>query len=217
MRLRTCPVTAATAAAAILLTLLPSQLPAAEEEEDPQPELTEQIRFASPDRKYALRIMYDAALNEKMTPHNPRENDGIFSNAMHALAIVSLPEKEIMQDLTESVFESGNNFAGLTLLWSSDSKWCAFYHRFPRTGYTSVYHVTGDKFQLAHKPDDLNVPTKGDVRNEYVEPIRWVKPGVLQLSIERIYRSDDEPSGDTTGFTASFDGRGKWKVLKKKR
>ena len=60
------------------------------------------------------------------------------------------------------------------------------------------------------------MPSKGDVRNEYIEPVRWVKPGVLELSVQRIYRGD-EPSGDTTGFTASFDGKSKWKVLKKKR
>ena len=217
MRLHTRPIAAAAAATAILLCLLASQLAAAEPEEDPKPELTEKIRFPSPNGKYALRIMYDAELNEQMTPHNPRENDGIFSNAMHELAIVSLPGKEIMQDLTESVFANGNNFAGLTLLWSSDSKWCAFFYAFPRIGYTSVHHLAGDKFQLAHEPDDLNIPSKGDVRNEYITPIRWVKPGVLELSVERIYRDGDEPSGDTTGFTASFDGKGKWKVLKKKR
>ena len=202
--------------AAILLILFASQLPAAEPAEDPKPELTEKISLPSPDGKYALRIMYDAALNEKMTAHNRPENDGIFSNAMHELAIVSLPAKEIMHDLTEITFQEGNNFEGLTLLWASDSKWCAFYHRFPRVGYTRVYHLAGDKFKLAHKPYDLGVPSKGDVRNEHIEPVRWVKPGVLELSVERVY-DGDEPGGDTTGFTASFDGRGKWKVLKKKR
>ena len=113
MRLRTPHLSAA--AAAILVASLAIELPAAESEEEPKPELTEEIRFRSPNGKYALRIMYDAALNEGMTGQNPPENDGIFSNAMHALAIVSLPGKEIMQDLTESVFQDGNNFAGLTL------------------------------------------------------------------------------------------------------
>ena len=231
---------AAAVVAAILLALLASQLPAAEPEDEPKPELTEKISSPSPNGEYALRIMYDAALNEGMTARNPPENgasgeerdmdeagegeasgegehnDGIVSHAIHGLAIVSLPGKEVLQELTESVFESGNTFYDLTLLWSSDSNWCAFYHRFPRTAYTSVYHLAGDKFRLAHKPDDLNIPTKGDVRNEYILPIRWVKPGVLELSVERIYRGD-EPRGDTTGFTASFDGEGKWKVLKRKR
>ena len=219
--LRTRPVAAAVAAILLALTatsfaeVAPSATPA-EPEDEPTPELTEDIRFRSPNGKYALRIMYDAALNEKMTPHNQPENDGIFSLAMHRLAIVSLPGKEIMQDLTDSVFDSGNNFAGLTLMWSTDSKWCAFYHRFPRIGYTSVYHRAGDRFNLAHKPDELDVPSKGDVRNEYIAPERWVKPGVLELSVERIYRDHDEDD-DVIGFTASFDGKGKWKVLKKKR
>ena len=216
MRLDTRPVAAAAAATLLISLANASSAAEAELEENPKPELTEKISFPSPDGKYALRIMYDAALNEQMTPHNPRENDGIFSNAMQELAIVSLPGKKIMQDLTESAFANGNNFEGLRLLWSSDSKWCAFYHRFPRIGYTSVYHLAGDKFKLAHKPYDLGIDTKGDVRREFIEPIRWAKPGVLELSIERIY-DGDEPSGDTTGFTASFDGQGKWKVLKKKR
>ena len=211
---RTCPVAAV--ATAILLALLAQPSPAAEPEEEPKPELTAKISFPSPDGKYALRIMYDAALNENMAAHNSPENGGIFSNAMHELAIVSLPGEEIAQDLTETTFQDGNNFEGLRLLWSSDSKWCAFYHRFPRIGYTSVFHLAGDKFKLAHKPYDLGIASKGDVRNEHIEPVRWVKPGVLELSIERIYDSD-EPSGDTTAFTASFDGKGKWKVLKKKQ
>ena len=46
--------------------------------------------------------------------------------------------------------------------------------------------------------------------------IRWLKPGVLELSVERVYRGK-EPTDDVTGFTASFDGKSKWKVLKKKR
>jgi hypothetical protein len=213
MRLRSHPVATA---AVILLTLLTSPLPAAEPEDDPKPELTEEIRYQSPNGKYALRIMYDAAMNKLMAGENPPENDGIFSNAMQELAIVSLPGKEIMQDLTEMVFQDGNNFEGLKLLWSSDSKWCAFYHRFPRVSYTRVYYLAGDRFKPAHKPYDLGIDSNGDVRNEHIAPVRWVKPGVLQLSIERIY-DGDEPSGDTTGFTASFDGRGKWKVLNKKR
>lgn len=44
----------------------------------------------------------------------------------------------------------------------------------------------------------------------------WLKPGVLELSIERVLRGDAEGDG-VAGFTASFDGKGKFKILKKKR
>ena len=244
--LRIPPVIAA--AAALLLAVLASQLPAAEPEpspaaspeDSPKPALTEQISSPSPDGKYALRIMYDAALNEKMTADDPPENeasgepsdtaeadnaeasgegersDKIDSLTIHGLAIISLPGKQIMEDLTKSVFDVGNTFYGPQLLWSSDSRWCAFYLAFPRLGYTNVYHLRGDKFKLAHKPDELEVPAKAPTRISYIIPERWVKPGVLELSVERTYRRE-EPSDDISGFTASFDGKGKWKVLKKKR
>jgi hypothetical protein len=202
----------AAAAAAILLSLLACQLPAAEPENKPTRALTEKIESQSPNGKYALRIMYDEAMNEELSAA-PDDKDHVDPNAIHSLAIVSLPGKEIMHDF-QDVFRSGEG--GTKLLWSSDSKWCAIYDSGPRLGYTTVLHLAGDKFVLAHKPDDLNVPADGNVRNEYIEAIRWVKPGVLELSVNRIYRGD-EPSKAITGFTASFDGKGGWKVLKKKR
>jgi hypothetical protein len=180
------------------------------------PILTEKIQNTSPDGKYALLISYDRALNELMLPKNPAPEGGIFSETMHALAIVSLPAKKTLRDLTEDVFSGGNHFNGLMLLWSSDSKWCALFFAFPRIGYTSVFHFEGGKFQRAHPPDELNVPTKDNVRNEYIAPVRWVKPGVLELSVERVLRGDAEGDG-VIGFTASFHGKGKFKILKKKR
>ena len=202
-------------AVAVLLTVLASPLLAAEPEEaEPKPELKDEIRFRSPDGKYGLRITYDRALNDLMTGKNPESNDGIFSETMSKIAIVSVPEGEVMHDMSDDVFSGGNHFDGLKLLWSADSKWCAFYFAFPRVGYTSVFHLAGDKFKLAHKPNGLNMPSKGSVRYERIEPVRWVKPGELELSLERIYRGED-PDDDSAGFTASFDGKGKWKMLKK--
>ena len=208
------PVTAA--AAAILLALLATSLPAAEPEEDPKPALTEKISFPSPDGEYALRIMYDAAAHKQMTGEDVVEDGDVDSDAIHGLAIVSLPDKKIMNDFADITSRSGNVFGGPQLLWSSDSRWCAFYQHFPRISHTHVYYLAGDRFKLAHKPDDLDVPSKGAVRNVYIAPVSWVKPGVLELSVERVYRGK-EPSDDLIGFTASFDGKGKWRVLKKKR
>ena len=190
----------------------PTPTPEPEAAAEATPALAEKIQHPSPDGKYALRVGYDAAMNEGIS----KPNGEIDSIAIQAIAIVSLPGKEIARDLTKEVSDSGNNFEPLKLLWSSDSKWCAFYYSFPRTGYTSVFHLRGGKWELAHEPDQLNVPTKDDVRNEHIEPVRWVKPGVLELSVERVYRGESEGDG-LTGFTASFDGKGQFKILKKKR
>ncbi len=181
-------------------------------------DLSEKIQNTSPNGKYALRIGYDRALNEQMLPKNPPPEGGIFSETIEGMAIVSLPGKEILQDMTKTVAASGNNFSDIKLLWADDSKWCAFYYAFPRTGYTTVFHLKGEKFELAHPPHELNVPTDDSVRNEYIAPVRWVKPGVLELSVERVLRGDAEEAGDgVTGFIARFDGKGKWKLVKKKR
>ncbi len=188
----------------------PSPTPALTAEATPA--LAEKIQNKSPDGKYALRIGYDAAMNESISEP---ENE-IASQAIQAIAIVSLPRKEIARDLTDDVTNGGNNFHRLKLLWSSDSRWCAFYCSFPRIGYTSVFHLESGKWERAHPPDALNVPTKDDVRNEHIAPVRWVRPGILELSVERVLRG--EASGDgVNGFTARFDGKGKFKILKKKR
>jgi hypothetical protein len=196
-----------------LSLLLGSTVPAQEDNKEP----AEEIRAKSPDGKFALRLGYDRELNEQMLrADNPQPDQGIYSETIASLAIVSLPDKKIVHDLTKNVLSGGNNFGGLTLLWSSDSKWCALYFSFPRTGYTSVYHLEGGKFVLAHPPDELNVDTKDHVRNEHISPVRWVKPGVLQLSVERILRGDDEGDG-IIGFTARFDGKGKFQIIAREK
>jgi hypothetical protein len=42
------------------------------------------------------------------------------------MAIVSLPEKVAIHDLTKAVLQGGNEFNNITFIWSGDSKWCAF-------------------------------------------------------------------------------------------
>ena len=197
----------------VLFLLLGSTLPA----EQYNKETAEQIRAQSPDAKFALRVGYDREMNEQMLRVNhPKPEKGIFSEAIASLAIVSIPDKQVVHDLTEEVLSKGNNFGGLTLLRSSDSKWCAFYVSSPRYGSTSVYRLDGGKFVLAHPPHELTIDTKDSVRNEYISPVRWVKPGVLQLSVERILRGDDEGDG-IIGFTARFDGKGKFQVTARKK
>ncbi|HYJ04142.1 MAG TPA: hypothetical protein VEX43_03350 [Chthoniobacterales bacterium] len=187
----------------------------AQEEEKP-PVLMEKIVETSPDGKFAMRIKYDKALNDRMlSGNNPKPPHDIFSQAISMIELVSLPEKEAVAILFDAEKEGGNTF-GITLLWSTDSKWCAFFLSYPRTGYTTVYNLRGKKFKAVNKPEDLSPPTKGSVRNEHIIPKRWVKPGTLQLSVERVFRGDDEADG-VNGFIARFDGKGKFQILRKIR
>ena len=200
----------------LIALLLTAHGTLAQEEEKP-PVLTEKILATSPDRKFAMRITYDKTLNDQMlNADNPKPEHNIFSNTISMIEIVSVPKRNVVATLFDPEKEGGNNFEDITLLWSSDSKWCAFSWTFPRVGYTTVYHLRGEEFEAANVPEDLNLPTEGDIRNEHIKPVRWVKPGVLQLAVERVFRGDYE-GDDYSGFTARFDGKGKFKVLKKIR
>ncbi len=65
--------------------------------------------------------------------------------------------------------------------------------------------------------ESLRVNAKGDVRNEYVNPIRWVKPGVLLLEQFDIFRGGNGEDA-TYGFTARFDEKtGKFRIISKKK
>jgi len=157
---------------------------------------TEKIRDVSPDGKFAFRIQFDGPLNELMQGKNAPAKGGIYSETIESLTVVSLPAKKVVADLTDAAFEGGNHFEEITFLWSADSKWCAFYFTYPRVGYTVAFHLRGGKFTRAHSPYEL----------ENREPVRWLKPGVLEL------RSEDAPAQ-----TATFDGAGGVTFAKKKR
>lgn len=189
----------------------------AQQEEKPAVTIAESLRDTSPDGKFAMRIKYDKNLNDGMLrADNPKPENNIFSETISMIELVSLPEKKAVATLFDPEKEFGNNFHDITLLWSSDSKWCAFYWSYPRTGYTAVYHLLGEKFKAVNEPGALSPPAKGDVRNEYIIPKRWAKPGTLELSVERVFRGDGEGDG-VNGFTARFDGKGKFQILKKIR
>lgn len=189
----------------------------AQEEEKPTATIAEILRDTSPDGKFAMRIKYDKDLNDRMLrADNPKPKSNIFSEAITIIELVSLPDKEAAATLFNAAKDFGNYFHDITLLWSSDSKWCAFYFSFPRTGHTAVYHLSGEKFKAANKAEELTPPTKGSVRNEYISPVRWVKPGVLQLDVERVFRGDYAGDG-YSAFTVRFDGKGKFQILKKIR
>ena len=83
----------------------------------------------------------------------------------------------------------------------------------PRVGDTSVYRLQGDKFVML-EAEQMSVEVKGDARNQYIEPVRWLKPGTLVLKQFTIFRG----GGDSTvQFTVRFDDSGKFHVISQKK
>jgi hypothetical protein len=176
----------------------------------------EKIRDISPDGKFAMRILYDGEMNKQLVKGEKADPEKIFSETIKAIELVTLPAKNKVVELLPSD-DVGTNYDNITLVWAPDSNWCAFYYNQPRVGYTSVYRRRGDKFVEVTKPEDLRVDVKGDVRNEYVRPLRWTKPGTLvleQLSIFRGGEIDDAKFQLTAGLEPTT---GKFKVIYKKK
>jgi hypothetical protein len=129
----------------------------------------EKVRDTSPDKKFGTRIKCESE------PEDPEHIDSVL---ITAIDLVSLPSKKVVAQLLPSD-HVGTNFEDATLTWSADSKWCAFYYNQPRIGYTTVFRRLGDKIVAANKPQKLMIHLKGDVRDEYIGPGKWVQPGEL--------------------------------------
>ena len=157
----------------------------------------EKITALSPNKKFAMRIVCDS---------KPADPENIDATSVKALEIVSLPGKQVVGSL------SAGEYDGFRLIWASDSKWCAFYSMSgPRVGDTSVYRLKGNKF-IQLNTEQMSVPVKGDTRNQYIEPVRWLKPGTLVLKQFTIFRG----GGDSTiQFIVRFDDSGKFHVISK--
>ena len=160
----------------------------------------EKITNFSPDKKFAVRIGYDPSLL-------PESGDEIPAEATRKLA---MPGKEVVLDFSD-------NEGGLKgkVIWSQDSKWFAYALSLgQRVTETRVCHRSGDRFEKL-KTEYLGVDPGGDVRNEYVSPLRWVKPGTLTLELFSIFRGG---AGDARiQFTVRFDEHGKFHVISKKK
>jgi hypothetical protein len=143
----------------------------------------------------------------------PGDPDNIERDLITAVELVSLPSKEnVVTLLGNSEGISGFERS----VWSQDSNWFAVsFSSGLRVSETSVYHLSGGKF-TNFNTDNLRVDVKGDVRNEYVRPIRWIKPGILSLEQFAILRGG---AGDATyQFTAKFDDKtGKFQITSKKK
>jgi hypothetical protein len=103
------------------------------------------------------------------------------------------------------------------LVWSADSKWVAYCNRGDKSGDLTVYFWNGTAFDNIELPEDLPSPHlkipkgTGGVKNYggAVEPLRWSKPGELQLASDAMMLGRD--NGVTyTGvvrFTLAFDAQ----------
>jgi hypothetical protein len=169
-------------------------------EEFPQ---VEKIRDVSPDGKFAVRISCSS---------EPDDPSNIDSSLITAVELVSLPSKKVVANVGQD--NEGN---APHLIWSKDSNWFAYpLSGGPRVTDTYVYHRSGDGFARL-EAEELRVDAKGNVRNEYVNPIRWVKPGTLLLEQFDIFRGG-EGKDATYRFTAKFDEKtGKFRIISKKK
>lgn len=194
--------------------------------------LSENIRDVSPDGKFAMRITFDPEVNAQIQTHpderRPQTDkkgdkivdpDHIASEAIKTIELVSLPKKEVAANLLPEDERDGYDlYFDIRLLWSADSKWCAFSFNFPRVGYTTVYQQIADKFRELNKPEELKADVKGDVRYEYIRPVRWEKPGLLVLDQLSIFRETTGLPPTTLELTAGLERKsGKFKILSKRK
>jgi hypothetical protein len=181
-----------------------------------QSPLAEKIRDVSPDKKFAMRISYDAELNNQVIKAEHADAEKIFSQTIKAIELVSLPSKSDVANFSADA-QLGGEYDYILLVWSPDSKWCAFYATAPRFGYTTVYKQSGDKFVPLTEHDELSLEIEGHVLHKYIRPVKWTKPGVLVLEQSAIF---PHGSGDERPirFTAKFDEKsGKFQITSKKR
>ena len=163
----------------------------------------EKINNFSPDKKFAVRIAYDPSLL-------PESGDEIPPEATRKLELIAMPGEEVALDFSD-------NEGGLQgkVVWSQDSKWFAYALSLgQRVTETRVCHRSGNRFEKL-KTEYLGVDPGGDVRNEYVTPLRWVKPGTLALEQFSIFRGGAGYA--KIRFTVRFDEHGKFHVLSKRK
>src|SRR6266540_3206616 len=97
-----------------------------------------------------------ASPDSDIEPEGSPTGEKISSETIKAIELVSHPSKKVVAQLLPSD-DVGAHYENIRLVWSPDSKWCAFYYNSPRVGYTSVYrHQRADKFVSVTKPEDLS-------------------------------------------------------------
>jgi hypothetical protein len=171
-----------------------------------QDSLQEKISDTSPDKRFAVRTSYDAAIDDGSGEEINRE-------AIRSVDIIAVADKKVVANLIEQEGEEAHIVGHIK--WSPDSKWFAYaLSEGHRVTETSVFHWNGDKFE-AVDTEHLNVPAGGDPRNQYINPVRWLKPGTLVLEQFTIFFYGKGES--TYQFTVRFDEKGKFRVIDRKK
>ena len=131
----------------------------------------EEIKYPSPNGRFALRISDDLKIDLIET------------------------SGKILVDLGKLYIEPETSLRDETILvWSADSKWAAYATRGPgyRSGNTTIYYWNDVAFEEVRLPGNLPEPKieprKGSggvkLKGYALAPLRWLKPGELELSNE---------------------------------
>jgi hypothetical protein len=131
--------------------------------------IAEEIKYPSPDGRFALRIGDDLKIDLIET------------------------SGKILVDLGKLYVDPDTSRREETILvWSPDSKWVAYGTRNQVSGQTAVYFWNGVAFEEVRLPANLPEPKieprKGSggvkLKGYALAPLRWLKPGELELSNE---------------------------------
>ena len=167
----------------------------------------EEIKYPSPDGRFALRITQPKDDEYHPTVELIEKDSGKVMVTLH-----SVSDTELF-DPSESV-----------LVWSADSKRVAYGFRDSPPGVRVVSRGTlvcfwnGSGFDKVFLPENLPVPKikfpkgKGENVKPYgggVKPLRWLKSGDLEMSSEDMMLLEDDGKSYTgvLQFTISFDAQ----------
>jgi hypothetical protein len=133
---------------------------------------TSAVKFASPDGHFALRV---AGLP-------------LYGPGAAKVDLIETTSGKVVLDLGTLWIDREEP----KLVWSSDSKWLAYATRTSTSGsgWPTVYFWDGSAFKEltlpANLPEPKIKPRKGDsgvkLKGYAEEPLKWIKPGELQLS-----------------------------------
>src|SRR5882724_884613 len=174
----------------------------------------EEIKFPSPDGRFALRITQPKDDEYHPTVELIEKNSGKVMVTLH-----SASDTELF-DPSESV-----------LVWSEDSKSVAYGFRDSPPGVREISRGAlvcfwnGSGFDKVFLPENLPVPEikfpkgkGGDVKpyGGGVKPLRWLKSGDLEMSSEDMMVSRDDGKSYTgvLQFSISFDAQHRASVKK---
>jgi hypothetical protein len=158
----------------------------------PSPAAEEEIKYPSPDGRFALRIIDEQKVE-----------------------LIEKVSGRVMVDLGEAWHNPGQ--ISQILVWSRDSKRVAYGNRGYKEGEVSVYFWNGSSFEQVALPEELPSPDIklpkdcGAVKNYggAATPVRWLKSGDLELSSDlmMLCRESGATCTAEVRFRLSFDAQ----------